>query len=328
MGEIGVASSRQIISFINRTYPERPWKLSTIRAHIIGCSINHSSSHHYPGQPKFLFTLPSGRVRLYDPNTDNADVDQRGEPLPIGELFGEETPTKNESFEPRRRWSGTVEDRISRLIENFSFYLDVYDRDVPFNEDQFRLHAYTIQKRKELGTAAAALADDTFLDLLHATLRQWGIGVRASRLLNQKEFNDELRSHSNEISSLDNINIDGYEQEVNTAFRTLESLFTDLAIVENKARLVAVSKTLHHLLPDLVPPIDREYTGRFFGWHGLDFQDHQGRLYRSGFHAFRRIALAVAPEQFIGQGWRTSRTKILDNAIIGSCIHDHTPKPS
>ena len=30
------------------------------------------------------------------------------------------------------------------------------------------------------------------------------------------------------------------------------------------AQIVANSKALHHLLPALVPPIDREYTFRFF----------------------------------------------------------------
>lgn len=65
----GVVSNRQILDYVKRKYPDN-WKDSTIRAHIMGCSINHSSSHHYRYFRKFLFTVSPGRVRLYDPETD------------------------------------------------------------------------------------------------------------------------------------------------------------------------------------------------------------------------------------------------------------------
>lgn len=78
--ELGrVVSSREIIGYIYRKYPDRPWKETTIRAHIIGCSVNHTSSHHYPSFPKFLYTVERGRVRLYNPKTDGKwVVDERG----------------------------------------------------------------------------------------------------------------------------------------------------------------------------------------------------------------------------------------------------------
>jgi hypothetical protein len=66
----GTVSTREIINHIYRKHPDRPWKESTIRAHTIGCSVNHPSSHHYPSFPKFLFTVGRGRVRLYDPEKD------------------------------------------------------------------------------------------------------------------------------------------------------------------------------------------------------------------------------------------------------------------
>lgn len=69
--ELGrVVSTREIINYIYQKHPDRPWKESTIRAHVIGCSVNHSSSHHYPSFPKFLFTVERGRVRLYNPEKD------------------------------------------------------------------------------------------------------------------------------------------------------------------------------------------------------------------------------------------------------------------
>lgn len=65
----GVVNSRQIFDYIKRKYPG-VWKDNTIRTHIMGCSVNHSSSHHYKHFRKFLFTVGRSQVRLYDPETD------------------------------------------------------------------------------------------------------------------------------------------------------------------------------------------------------------------------------------------------------------------
>lgn len=53
--ELGIASPNSIMDFIRQKYPNLNIKKTSFRADIIGCSVNHSSSHHYPGMPKFLF---------------------------------------------------------------------------------------------------------------------------------------------------------------------------------------------------------------------------------------------------------------------------------
>jgi len=67
----GEATSRQIFDYINENYPSKPWKDNTIQTHIIGCTVNHSSSHHYKYFRKFLYHLGPGHVRLYDPEKDS-----------------------------------------------------------------------------------------------------------------------------------------------------------------------------------------------------------------------------------------------------------------
>jgi len=37
------------------------------------------------------------------------------------------------------------------------------------------------------------------------------------------------------------------------------------------------------------------------------------------FAAFAEVARATQPSRLIGSGWRTSATKVLDNALIGYC---------
>lgn len=71
--ESGVLTTDQVIERLHGLYPEDPWKTSTIRAHLIGLSVNHPSSPHYPylrQQHAFLFSLGNGRYRKHDSDND------------------------------------------------------------------------------------------------------------------------------------------------------------------------------------------------------------------------------------------------------------------
>lgn len=69
--KLGEAKPNAIIDYIRKKNPQAYVNESSFRADIIGCSVNHSSSHHYPGMPKFLFfEKQKGTYRLYDPKRD------------------------------------------------------------------------------------------------------------------------------------------------------------------------------------------------------------------------------------------------------------------
>ena len=70
--ELRSAKPNSIMDFIRNKYPDVDVKETSFRADIIGCSINHSSSHHYPGMQKFLFyDIEKGTYRLNDEKLDN-----------------------------------------------------------------------------------------------------------------------------------------------------------------------------------------------------------------------------------------------------------------
>jgi hypothetical protein len=54
------------------------------------------------------------------------------------------------------------------------------------------------------------------------------------------------------------------ENEYSKMILGLQPLYQALDVSESGATVVANSKALHHLLPRLVPPVDRQYTLRFF----------------------------------------------------------------
>jgi hypothetical protein len=67
--------------------------------------------------------------------------------------------------------------------------------------------------------------------------------------------------------------------EVDLVATELWSVLASLRVSTSATRIVAGSKALHHALPALVPPIDRQYTFRFFtGQKAVTAGDEQAFL--------------------------------------------------
>ena len=214
-----------------------------------------------------------------------------------------------------------VAERIDMLIAHFDKYLAAFDKYRPFSRlGQYENHRHTIDRRIELGSAEKALQDEYFLKSLYATLKSWGIGQRGSRLLSYDSFVTELRHHTCDIVSLDHLRIDDERIDIPDLTLRIERLVGSISIVDNANKLVSCTKALHHILPDVVVPMDRQYTQHFFGWHNPEFQYDPNSCFRVAFHAFARIAKAVVLDHYVGQGWHTSPTKVLDNAGVGYCL--------
>lgn len=75
-GETGILSTNDVITRIYSKHPDRPWKDSTVRAHLIGLSVNDPTSRYYPYARRhaFLYALGNARYRLWNPNEDGVWV--------------------------------------------------------------------------------------------------------------------------------------------------------------------------------------------------------------------------------------------------------------
>lgn len=100
------------------------------------------------------------------------------------------------------------------------------------------------------------------------------------------------------------------------------------------APLVANTKALHFLLPDLVPPMDRSYTGRFFFGpsKGLLMPGPASKNFEpmfSALHLLARRHADVLKASRDGSYLCMGHAKVLDNAIIGYVLsHPRLfPKP-
>ena len=99
------------------------------------------------------------------------------------------------------------------------------------------------------------------------------------------------------------------------------ALLESLAVSTRQSQLVAGTKALHHLLPDLIPPIDRAYTLRCL--LGATTITKTGeRQFRAVFPQLVGIAQARRGpiEAAVGRGFHTGVAKTVDTAVIGYTI--------
>lgn len=219
-------------------------------------------------------------------------------------------------FQPEKP---VIVDRIAELTQHFGDYVDAFDKNPPFSPIQLQSHRETLALRSGFATAREAARDPQFALALRNTLIKWDMGKRKSRLVKPEDFVAALVHVSAYLSGLEAWRIDQTVPSEAEVSAHVWGIMERLEIVENKNRIVACTKALHHLLPDLVPPMDREHTQTFFAWANPEFQYHPKECFRFAFETFARLVRAVNPSAYVGTGWRTSMTKVLDNAVIGFC---------
>lgn len=302
----------ELIAALQKVDPTR--QRSSIQPVVQGMTVNAGKGPESPCG-KVLARVDHGYYALRADVGDVASLAPRPAPATVKASRGRRAKTLGPA---------EIRARLDDLIGNFDICVETYDRLVPFTRGgQYELHRETIDRRRALGSTDAAVHDDRFTELLHSVLQTWGIGRRASRLAPLDEFRLRLRERSQELGQLESLTLEGPALEVGATVKILDRLISELGVVENRARIVAGTKTLHHLLPDLVPPMDRAWTGAFFGWSVLDPQNHQTAIFTEAFATFAEVARAAHPSRLVGDGWRTSLTKVLDNALIGYCrLHE------
>jgi hypothetical protein len=165
---------------------------------------------------------------------------------------------------------------------------------------------------------------------LYLTLRKWRIGQRQSKLVSLDDFKAALRAVLPRMEQLERVAINGTGLPADLTGQVWQLVYS-LGVVENNTKVVAGTKTLHPLLPNLVPPMDRDYTRAFFGFPNPALGDYrQPGVFRDMYDHLAVVARQVRPEGYVtGSGWRTSRTKILDNAVVAFwCIESGKIKPA
>ena len=219
-----------------------------------------------------------------------------------------------------------IDQRLKDLTSQFATYVAAFDNKPPFKPEQLRSHLWTLELRSRFPTASTAACDQTFTRSLRETLHSWGIGKQGGELVSPEEFHNELCQVASMLTHLESLQIEDAHTEARVTAGLIWEIIEQLNIVRNRKnkeplrnKVVGGTKALHHLLPDLVFPMDNEYTKTFFGWWNPEFQNHPGECFKFAFQTLSDVAREVSLSKYLGVKWRTSSAKILDNAIVGFC---------
>ena len=205
------------------------------------------------------------------------------------------------------------------LIARFADYVQLFGVVPTFNNEQLRAHLETLALRSQFGSAAAAANSSEFAKALRRTLELWRMNTRRAKLVSLPSFEASLQRCAADVAFFENDHLEAKTLDAEATAERLWSLIDKLRITATGVRLVACTKALHHLLPNLVVPMDRQFTGAFFGWNTYDWQAKEERVFKSAFVVFCEIARKTNPSRHVGAGWNTSPAKVVDNAIVGYC---------
>lgn len=216
--------------------------------------------------------------------------------------------------------------RVDALVANLESYLAAYTPQILFPSASEEFHRLTIAQLRGYPTPAAALQDEHFCERLWMTTQLWvmrkrGEDLQGRPLAPPASLIAGLRQNAQELERLGTMRIDEVRSPEEMAGR-LWRLIGNLEISATKSKVVQGAKLLHHLLPELMPPIDRRYTGTFFAYHPTRFQEGEP-VFTGIYSEFCKIARRLPLDQHVAWPLHTSITKVMDNAIIGYCLsHD------
>ena len=213
-------------------------------------------------------------------------------------------------------------ERVDALSSDLERYLGYFEDLDLFTGPSVHFHKRTLEVLDQYRSPAHAARDERFAEYLYATLTAWGLhrmGNTATKLLSFTKFAGSLREAAPAVRELQDYRLlDLAPDQVGRVTEKVWQALERLRLSASKTKIITNSKALHHLLPALVPPIDREYTLRFFYGHG-NLTRGEERTFAEIFPLFHCIGIRCsgAIKRSVGRGFNTSETKVIDNAIVG-----------
>jgi len=223
------------------------------------------------------------------------------------------------------------------IIENFKNNLD----DISKNLDYFIEKTTNIGKefggpsiyfhKKALLEQKNNFLGKNHLNMIYAVMPSWGMhrmGNKGAKMVDYNIFEEEILRNENEINELKSKN---YR---NVDINNIAKLITKkIHISTSKSYLVSSSKVLHHILSNLISPIDRNYTIRFMrknrnDWgsnsmninneeaYALIFLEEMYNFLNINENKLLKYIVEINENNIYENNFNTSLTKIFDNLIM------------
>lgn len=233
-----------------------------------------------------------------------------------------------------RRWTAQRRaERVEELIGSFADCVAVFEASEAFPGPSLYFHLCAIDRRRQHDNARSLLEDIQFLEYVYAVLPAWGMhrmGPQAAKVAGFATIVTALRQQAPALQHLWPLRIttlapDAARQAAQIAWQVIAAV----KVSRSRTQIVAGSKMLHHILPDLIPPIDRQYTFSFFTGQKMVPSDHAAFL--DWFPQFatigRRCQEPIRDTISRGGFMATGEAKVIDNAIMGFMQQQRPPAP-
>lgn len=214
------------------------------------------------------------------------------------------------------------DDRVADILVNAERYHAAYYAAEIFRGPSLYFHRRSLETRSDP-------ISQTHLECIYATLASWGMhrmGRGGSKMRPFEEFRKSVEAVQPEIRAAQRLD---YRRMRETDWGILERIFRSIKIMASRTSLVGHSKVMAHMAPNIVPPIDREYTLRYLRGttnirNSLDGEWAEMLRIIAGFfipvamdaHLGKQISEWMGDQQRFP--WDTSTLKVIDNLVIGA----------
>jgi len=170
-----------------------------------------------------------------------------------------------------------IETNYQDLKNNYSKYLDIATNigDI-FGGPSLHFH------KRALNEIDRDFLGETHLEMIYATLASWGMhrmGDTKTKMVDFDKFKSSVLTHEKILTDLKGLKIEDVSNgELPEIIKKLSDICFALKTSESNSQIVGNSKTLAHILPNIIPPIDRQYTIRFFPCEPTTFLNDIGKL--------------------------------------------------
>jgi hypothetical protein len=214
------------------------------------------------------------------------------------------------------------EGKIIDILENAEKYHSDYYKAETFHGPSLYFHQRALETRQNPLSII-------HLEYVYATLSSWGMhrmGERGSKMQGFDTFRRSILALKSRISEAQKF---AFCDMNDSKWTTIEEIFKGINVMASGTSLVGNSKVMHHMLPNIVPPIDREYTLQYLRGNKniKNDLDNEWQLMKEILSYFFMPIVLDAEFVLKGSGWMmnsklypwdTSILKIVDNLLIGS----------
>ena len=150
------------------------------------------------------------------------------------------------------------EDLLARLAHYYSQSLNLV---MEYAGPGVYFHTQCIKEQKR------HFLSDRHVELIYATLPAWGMHRPGTHTTMHEfgVFKKSILQSSDALRRTSGKRFDALEaEELRSLLEHLKDVYCELRVSTSGTTVVSNAKALAHILPDLIPPIDRRHTIRFF----------------------------------------------------------------